>query len=225
VAEVVSDRKARRQPPRAETSSPEYIEPESTQPVDVEAAEGFDSIPPPIQHQLRMLAAGLDRTLSARQAGERLDRIDANVAGLAKMASAHEAILTQMVVPGFKDCVAATDTIAQQMPRLLASVEATALIVGGLDKRLRDLEMEIRLNSERYTREHEAMGQRISRTEARSNDHELRLKSLETASRDATVATHAISKRDKKLIGIATGVGAVATFIVAKWSWWTSLFH
>lgn len=213
---MASDRKIRRPLPRVK-HAPEYIEPELTPPpVSVDELPGFDSIPPPIQEQLRMLSARQDRALSARAHGEWLERVDEKLGAIATCVTRHETVLDQMLVPGFKECAASTDKIAHQLPKIIASLEAVTLTVGNIDHRLRNLEVRMETNAERADARHAALDLRVAEAEALHRSHTLRLKEIEDKQLSAEATEKALAKTSRKSGGASGGiVGAIVAAAIA----------
>ena len=211
---MASDRKFRRQPSRADV--PEHIDPELTPPpVSIEEIQGFDSIPPPIQEQLRMLRAGLDRSLSARQHGEWLVRIESNLATLARSCTQSETILEEYVKPQLDHWRATTDQIARDMPKMLAALEGVTLTVQAIDHRLRDLEVRMSTSAARADAQHAAIDLRVAEAEAVHRRHELRLKEMETKHLTAEATEQALAKQSRKSGGASGGIVAAIVSALA----------
>ncbi len=209
---MASDRK-RRQFPRVQ-HAPEYIEPELTPPpISVDDIPGFDSIPPPIQEQLRMLSARQDRSLSARTHSEWIERIDEKLGTIASCVTRHETVLDEMLVPGFKACAASTDAIAHQLPKIIASLEAVTLTVGNIDHRLRNLEVRMETSAAKADAQHAALDLRVAEAEALHRSHTLRLKEIENKQLAADATEKALAKTSRKS-GAASG-GVVAGVVYA----------
>jgi hypothetical protein len=182
-----------------------------------------DSIPPPIRDRFDELAANyndlsraIGKVWDSRKDGDRLEQIDSKLGTLASFASRHEALLTEMIVPGFKECAKATDVLARQLPQTIASIEALTITLGLLDRRLRDLEVEARASHERWTGLHDAHAKRLSDVEAARDDLRRRLDVLETdrIQRETTALVH--QKQDRRSNGaVGAGAGAVVAGIVS----------
>jgi len=212
---VASDRKFRRPASRADV--PEYIDPASDltpPPVAVDEIPGFDSIPPPIQEQLRMLRAGLDRSLSARQHGEWLVRIESNLATLAKSATRSETILSEHA-KSLDYWRSATDAVSRDLPRMLVAIEGLTLTVQNVDHRLRDLEVRMQTSAAVAEAKHAAADLRMADAEATVARHELRLKDMETKHITAEATEKALAKTSRKSGGASGGIVAAIVSALA----------
>ena len=196
--------------------APEYIEPELTPPpIAIDEIPGFDSIPPPIQEQIRMLSARQDRALSARTHSEWIERIDEKLGTIAKCVTRHETVLDEMLVPGFKSCAAATDQIAHQLPRIITSLEAVTITVGNIDHRLRNLEVRMETSAAKAEAQHAALDLRVADAEAQHRSHTLRLKEIENHLLSADATEKALAKTSRKSGGASGGIVAAIVSIGA----------
>ncbi len=212
---MASDRKIRRQYQRV-PHAPEYVEPELTPPpISVDEIPGFDSIPPPIQEQLRMLSARQDRAISSRAYTEWVERIDEKLGTIAGYVTRHETMLNEVLIPGFKECARSTDSIAHQLPKIIASLEAVTLTVSNIDNRLRDLEVRMKLSAAQSDAQHAAMELRVAGTEAAARLHELRLKEIENKQLSADATEKALAKTSRKSGGASGGIVAAIVSIGA----------
>lgn len=222
---------------------PIHIDPELTPPPQEpplpSTRAGYETIAPEIREQIDALAENLgtltravDKVWDARKDSEQLGRIDTKLGTLAGYATEHHTLLHQQVWPAVKALMATVDELSRQMPALLNQVATMANMVTDVDRRLRQLEVDMRLHGERAAATTSALKQRLSAAETANGELDtalaaavVRIGKLETKNRDEHVASTAISKRDKKLIAAAVAGGPIVTFIAAKWSWFTSLFH
>jgi hypothetical protein len=167
-------------------------------PIDISEIEGMgDTVPPPVREQLTVMANWIDKLASERTSAGWLTRIESNVAAIAKSTTKHEAILETFVVPSIKESMSAVDSLAAQMPKILAQLESISLAITSFDVRLRGLEREVSLLSERFATTTASLGARIETNEARINKMELRLAVVEVSARDGATTSTAIAKRDK----------------------------
>ena len=214
---------------------PVHVDPEVTpppqEPPRPSSRPGYDSIPPPIRAQFDALAddlGGLTEAIGkvwdARKDGARLDRIDDKLGAVAGMLTRHQTILDDNLIPQLDRWRATTDELAAQLPRISAALEGLSLMVSSIDRQQRQLELEVRTDRTRTEGTLEQLNEQVDGLRSDIARHERRVAELEQARRDERVGTRAISKRDKKLIGLAVGGASVVTFIAAKWSWFVSLF-
>jgi len=212
---VASDRKHRRSLGRVQ-HAPEYVEPELTPPpISVEEIPGFDSIPPPIQEQIRMLSARQDRALSARSHAEWIERIDEKLGTIAECVTRHETMIGTLLVPGFKECAKSTDEIAHQLPKIIASLEAVTLTVSAIDNRLRNLEVRMETSAAKADAQHAALDLRVADNEATHRRHELRLKEIEDRQLSADATEKALAATSRKSGGASGGIVAAIVSIGA----------
>lgn len=225
---------SRRRTPAA--GYPVHIDPELTPPPQEmprpATRHGYDSIPAPIAAQLDALADGLGQVTNAvgkiwdaRNDGTRLDRIDDKLAAVAAMLTRHQTILDDNLIPQLDRWRATTDELAAQLPRISAALEGLSLMVSAIDNQQRRLEIEVRTDAVRTHDTLAGLAVEVATLHSTTAGHDDRITALELDHRDARVGSSAISKRDKKLIGIAVTGGSVVTFIAAKWSWLVSLFR
>ena len=214
---------------------PVHVDPELTPPPQEmprpESRDGYDSISPPIREQLIALADGLGQVThavgkiwDARNDGTRLDRIDDKLAAVAAMLTRHQTILDDNLIPQLDRWRATTDELAAQLPRISAALEGLSLMVSAIDRQQRNLEIEVRTDAARTQATLSGLAVELATLHSTTAGHDDRITALELVHRDARVGSRAISRRDKKLIGLAAGGAGVVTFIAAKWSWLTSLF-
>lgn len=188
---------------------PQHIETELTPPpVSVDDLPGFDSIPPPIQEQLRMLSARQDRALSARTYNEWIERIDEKLGTIAGYVTRHETMLDEVLVPGFKECARSTDSIAHQLPKIVASLEAVTLTVSNIDHRLRNLEVRMETSAAKADAQHAALDLRVVEAESLNRSHTLRLKEIENRLLSADAAEKALAATSRKSGGASGGIVA-----------------
>lgn len=188
--------------------------------------KGYESIPPPIRDQLNMLADGLGNVTTAlgkvwdaRKDGALLDRMDSKLETLAGYATEHQTMLHEFVMPAIKECMTAANSVAMQLPRLLAQIEGLTLALGNLDRQVRMMELENRSSKERAESEHRALESRVARTEIARNEHDTRIELLERENRDREVIAKANAKKERHksgAVGSAAGVAAVAVFEAIK---------
>lgn len=173
-----------------------------------------------IEAALEQSFEAFSKLWDARKDGDRLDRIESKLGTLADMATRHDEALTQFVVPGIKDTIAAVDSVEREMRPLAGQVETMANIVKDVDKRLRDLELDVRSLSERFASSSQAVGARLTAAENVLNALDVRLTALEQKGRDETVAVQAVSDSDKRRLAFvrtALVIGSgIAGFLVAK---------
>lgn len=211
---------------------PETYTPPPQDPPRPSDRPGYSSIAPAIREQFDALAddlgnltTAIGKVWDARKDGGRLDRIDDKLAAVAAMITRHQTILDDNLIPQLDRWRATTDELAAQLPRISAALEGLSLMVSAIDQQQRRLELEVRTDAVRTERELTSIATQVAHLAAESDRHDERISSLETAARDVRVGSSAISKRDKKLIGLTAGGAGVVTFIAAKWSWVTSLFR
>lgn len=173
-----------------------------------------------IEQALEQSFEAFSKLWDARKDGDRLDRIESKLGTLADMATRHDEALTQFVVPGIKDTIAAVDAMEREMRPLAGQVETMANIVKDVDKRLRDLELDVRSLSERFNSSNQATQARLNAAENTLNALDVRITALEQKGRDETVAIAAVSESDARRLAVvrtALVIGSgLAGFVVAK---------
>ncbi len=215
---------------------PAHIDPELTPPPQdpprPESLEDYDTIAPPIREQLDMLAthqreltSAISRNWGAQVAATQLDRIDQKLSDIATSVTRHQTLLDENLVPQLDRWRAATDELTRQLPRITAAVEGLTLMVNAIDLRQRNLELEFRTAGVRVDGSIHGMTSRLDSHAAEISTHATRITALETNNRDEVVASNAITKRDKKLIGWAAGAGAVIAFVVSQLKTIIGWFH
>lgn len=188
--------------------------------------EGYTTIAPPIRAQLDMLHGGIDQLTGAvsklweaRSDGQRLDNIDSKLGTLATAATRHNTMLDEFVVPGIKECMASTDAVALQLPKIIAQLEGFTLAFNSLNQHVRAMELTASVDRERFASEHRALMARVLITEAARDEHEGRIALLERKQRDGEVVTRALAKTERRksgAVGAAVAAGAVAVVEVLK---------
>lgn len=193
---------------RAKSAIPSPVDPddELSIPITVAEIQSSDTMPPPLMEQLvRVVEIGEGLWPLRRQ----IERIEANVASIAKSVTVHEVVLSELR-PQLDRWRAATDELTQQLPKLIGMVEGLTHHVRSIDARMRDLELEVRSLGER------SAGQADDIVAAQDGHKALvsRVHNIEQAMRDKSVATVAIAKRDKWwFAGLAAVVGFAASNI------------
>src|SRR5688572_28602513 len=103
---------------------PEAIDDDLTPPpVSVASVETAESVPE-LRDQVAMLADGVSQLWDLRRVGARLERIDEKMGTLARTSIEHQTLLSELLIPGWKQYTAATDAIAREMPRISAALES-----------------------------------------------------------------------------------------------------
>lgn len=206
---------------------PAYVETELTpppqEPPRPETLRGYDSIPPPIQAQLEMLADGLGavtaalgKVWDARKDGERLDRVDDKLASLAKSSMRHEALLDEFVVPMLKQGMKTTDGIEKQLERLVTTSEAVSINLRNLDNHVRKSEIERKTVEQQQLAATAALDVRITAAETRGKEHSERIEVAEREQRDHAITARALAKNAKKDKRRTGGLaGAIAVLVTA----------
>lgn len=196
----------RRRHPRAASAVPTRVDPDDdlSIPITVAEIQASDTMPPPLMEQLtRVVEIGEGLWPLRRQ----IERIESNVASIAKSVNRHEALLDDMLVPQLNQWRAATDELAQQIPKLISMVEGLTHHVRSIDARMRDLELEVRSLGER------SAGQ-ASDLIATQDVHKAlteRIHHVEQSIRDKAIASTAIAARDKWWLALIAGAaGAIA---------------
>lgn len=209
---------------------PAYVETELTpppqEPPRPETRPGYDSIPPPIQEQLMLLADGLGavtaalgKVWDARKDGERLDRVDEKLGSLAQSCTRNEAVLDEFVVPALKQSMKTTDAIEQQLTRLCTTSEAMAISFRNLDSHVRKSEIERKTAEQQQLARADALEVRITAAETRGKEHSERIGVTEREQRDQAITARALAKnakKDKRMTGGLAGIaGAIAAGVIA----------
>lgn len=216
-------RDQRRSDPRG---YPIHVDPEMTpppsEPPKPDTLDGYDTISPPIQHQLEVLADGLGQATAAigkmwdLRDTTRFDRMEANLAAIAKSTTMHEAILGELR-PQLDRWRAATDHLAGQLPRLTSVVEALTLQLGSLDTRLRNVEVTVAKLGENVADVDQDVNQRFAIAEAHRVELDKRMRTLEDERTRRDASTQAIAKQERKksnklsglIAAVVAAVGAV----------------
>lgn len=173
---------------------------------------GFDSIPPPIQEQIQMLHGAVDRLWDLRHAPEALTRIESKLSTLADFTTRHQTVLDELVVPWLKDMAAKTDEMHRELPKLVASVDDVTRDVAILDKRVRDLEVDLRTSGARFDSNHQQHAARFAAIEAAGSANEQRIKSLES---DREVSKALARTAKKRTGGFAGTISAIVAGVVS----------
>jgi hypothetical protein len=182
----------------------------------------MDDVPAPIRQQLALLADGVqDAKLYAYQtriASHRLDQVDAKLGAIATTLTRHQTILDENLVPQLDRWRAVTDGIAKDLPSILDKLEGVVLTLERFDRRLRDLEVEIKVNVQKLAASQDALAVRVSAAEAHGAALALRVVQLETreVGRDAVDQALTKSQRNQvlKLAGGLGGLGGVVSWLV-----------
>lgn len=195
----------RRRPARAASAIPTAVDPDDELSIPITVAEirASDTMPPPLMDQLARVAEIGEGLWPLRR---RIERIELNIASLAKTGTVHETVLDELR-PQLDHWRSATDALNQQLPKLIGMVEGLTHHVRSIDARMRDLELEVRSLGERSTGHADDLASAV----ANNADLAKRLSVVELHMNNAAVSTVAIAKRDKWwLAGISAAVGAVA---------------
>ena len=182
----------------------------------------MEDVPAPIRQQLALLADGVqDAKLYAYQtriATHRLDQVDAKLGAIATTLTRHQTILDENLVPQLDRWRAVTDGIAKDLPSILDKLEGVVLTLERFDRRLRDLEVEIKVNVQKLAASQDALAVRMAAAEAHGVALALRVVHLETreVGRDAVDQALTKSQRNQvfKITGGLSGVGAFVAWLV-----------
>ncbi len=185
-----------------------------------------DTTPPPLKSQLRMLASGLEQVWSARNDAEQLNRIAIQQDHINRDLSEVSALLREFLMPAVKAAQGRIDLLIQhheankvrvelfydrEWPAAVKSLEGMTERLGRVERNLERYEIDMKGMGERFNTAHGALAQRIDTIASENTALALRVVSLETSSRDKSVASTAIAKRDKWwFAGISALVGFVA---------------
>lgn len=188
-------------------------------PIDIESIRGMgDTVPPPLRDQLETMAGWIGKLSAERLGADRLNRIERDMSALARSATRHEAMLDEMLVPQLQQWRAATDSISQQLPKLIASIESMALLVGDIDRRLRAVEITVSKLVDRVSDDGEQVEHRLGELgdELRAAQKEIR--DLQDKERDRDTTQRALAKAERKTSNkwaaiIAAAIGAIGTAI------------
>lgn len=216
------DARDRRRPSGA-FGYPVHIDPELTpppqEPPPIEK-RALETLPPPLQDHL----AAQQRTIAELthwvgkldylRDGSRLDTIEERIISLASEASYQRATLDS-IRPNIDYWRNATDSVTEQLPKLIGSIEAMTLLVGGMDQRLRAVEFAINRHEARE-REWE---ERYVESKRQRAEHALRITHLEQVDRDRITTQKALAKVERKQSRRAGGVvgGGAAVIVGVLW--------
>ncbi len=175
--------------------------------------------------QVRALQGAIADIWAERANGNRLDKIDTKLDELATVTTRNQTVLDEILVPQLEKWSDATDELARQLPKMAAALDGLTNMVREIDLRQRALESDVRAEVARRDGAQVGLVSRLDSHAVEIASHSTRLTSLETKNRDERIASTAISRRDKKLIGVAVACASVATFIAAKFQWLVSLFR
>lgn len=218
-------RDQRRTPPRGIVAV--HVDPELTPPPQLPPPPDRHLIAPEIREQLDYLAAGLGnvtealgKVWDARKDAEQLSDINKKLGTLAGYATEHHTLLHQQVWPAVKELMASVDGVEHELRPLANQVETMANIVKDVDKRLRDLELDVRSLSDRFNSSNQATQARLHEAENVLNALDVRITALEQKGRDEVVAIEAVAKSDERRLrwiraAYIAGSGVIG-FIVAK---------
>ncbi len=204
---------------------PEYVDPESDltpPPIHVEELRGFDTIPPPIQDQLRMLADGIEHVRARSRDSERLDRIETKQDIASQEIAELGALIREFLMPAVKASQSRIDILLSHHEASRVRVEmfydrewpAAVKALEGMTERLQRVERqqerqadEMKGMSDRLNANHGALAGRVAQVET----FESRIAQLERDKRDAHVVGAALTLRSKALYGFAvTAIGALS---------------
>jgi hypothetical protein len=212
---------------------PEYIDPEVTpppqEPPKPSDLDGFDSIPPPIQDQLRMLAAGLGQVTDAlgkvwdaRKDGERLEKIDNKQDIANREISELVATVREFIMPAIKASQGRIDLLLQhheanklrvelfydrEWPAAVKALEGMTERLGRVERGQERQEHEMRGMSDRLNANQNALAARITAVE----QFESRLAMIERDKRDVDVTSSALARRTRTVTTVlSTLAGLVA---------------
>lgn len=172
-------------------------------PITVAEIQQSDTMPPPLMEQLaRVVEIGEGLWPLRRQ----IERIESNVAGIAKATTRHEALLDDLLRPQLETWRYQTESIAQQIPKFVASIESMTLLIGDVDRRLRAVEKTVEKLVDRVHGDSEDVESALARAEKERAEMRLELAALKEAALIKATASTAIAKRDKWWIAAITAV-------------------
>jgi hypothetical protein len=179
----------------------------------------MDDVPAPIRQQLALLADGVqDAKLYAYQtriASHRLDQVDAKLGAIATTLTRHQTILDEHLVPQLDRWRAVTDGIAKDLPSILDKLEGVVDTLERFDRRLRDLEVEIKLNVQKLAASQDALAVRMAAAEAKSIDLALRVVQLETREVGRDAVDQALTKGQRnQVLKLTTGGGGLVGVVL-----------
>lgn len=184
-------------------------------PITVAEIQASDTMPPPLLEQLTRVVEIGEGLWPLRR---HIERIEANIAGLAKTATRHESLLDDMLVPQLQHWRASTDSISQQLPKLIASIESMALLVGDIDRRLRAVEITVSKLVDRVTDDGEQVEHRLGELQDELVTAQKEIRDLQNKERDRETTQRALAKSERKTsnkwaAGIAAAIGAIGTAV------------
>lgn len=165
----------------------------------------------------------------ARKDGNRLETMSKDMSAIATMATRHQTLLDELLVPQLDHWRATTDKLAADIPRLTAAAEGLRLMVSSIDQKQTALEVKQGTAEARTASEMKELGARVAVVDTTLGEHQKRIASLELANRDESVAVAAVASSDRKRLAIVRGLVVVGSgvigFIAAKWAAFVSLFR
>lgn len=178
-----------------------------------------DTVPVAIRQQLALLADGVQdarvRAYETRLASHRLDKVDQKLAAIASTLTRHETILDENLVPQLDRWRAVTDGIAKDLPSILGKLEGVVDTLEKFDRRLRDLEVEIKVNVQKLAASQDALAVRITAAEAKSVDLALRVVQLESREVGRDAVDQALTKQQRnQVLKITGGGGGLIGFVI-----------
>jgi hypothetical protein len=156
----------------------------------------------------------------ARKDGNRLETMSKDMSAIATMATRHQTLLDELLVPQLDHWRATTDKLSAEIPRLAAAAEGLRLMVSSIDQKQISLEVKHGTSEARTAGEIKDLGARVAAVDNALGEHRKRIDQLELANRDESVAIEAVATSDRKRLNIiraAVVVGStVFGFVVAK---------
>lgn len=218
---------------RTPLGTPVYVDPELTPPPqEPPPPPGVEGIPPAIQRALETHAEkfaelnGWLQKLAPLRDEDRLDRMETNIGAIAANTNRHQSMLDDMLVPQLDRWRAMTDELHGQVPRLIASIEQMAILVGNIEQRIRAVEITVSKmvdridgDSKNYEKWFAAAERDREHLRSRVEATEDRIDGLERVERDRVVTQQALAKVDRKKSRKAGGVvgGAAAAVVGVVW--------
>ena len=198
------------------------LTPPPQEPPQPATIRGYETLDEAVRAQLDTLATGLGQATEAigklwdtRKDARRLDQIDSKLATLAKYATQHQTILDQYAIPHLKQISGSFDGISRDLSRLSTSVEAMTITITALDNRVRTLEGELRVTTERLSVAQQATAERLASAELARSSLAARVAELEQIERDRVVTAKALSKVERRRAGGLAGLIAAAVSAIA----------
>lgn len=228
----VGERNESRRPRTPAHGYPVHVDPEETPPPqmppgieDGGIADRVDRLETGVEQMLE----GIGRLWDARKDGTRLETMSKDMSAIATMATRHQTLLDDLLIPQLDHWRATTDKLGSEIPRLAAAAEGLRLMVSSIDQKQHALEVKHGASEVRTASEIRDLGARVAAVDTQVGDHQKRIVQLELANRDESVAIDAVSKSDKRRLALVRGLVVVGSgvigFIAAKWAALVSLFR